>query len=424
MRLARALSEAHEAWFFLDGAAAPEGEPRKSYAGAAQKVLVALPGQEREFLEQLRPTRADPAGHSADSGSAGRFRSGWVIALSYEFGLGLLGIAGKSSAGQPSAIAMRIDRVLETDETDEGDAADAAANTDAGATNEVPVPQASPDLVWRRSQAAYESDVVTCQEAIHRGDAYVLCLTDTAEARVTGPYLPLDLYERLRAGGAAMRGGVLVAGDRALVSASPERFLSVRGRSVTTHPIKGTRRRGSTPADDHRLAKALAVDPKERAENLMIVDLMRNDLSRVCESGSVRVTRFLEVETHPRVHQLVSSVAGTLGEGVDVCDAIAACFPGGSMTGAPKHSAAEILLGIERGDRGLYSGCFGWIDDTGDAELAMTIRSVELRGAVQPGAAGTVDLRIGAGGGITAESVPARERAERELKAQALLSAL
>ena len=243
---------------------------------------------------------------------------------------------------------------------------------------------------------------------------------------------PLALFQQLRTGSRAVRGGVLVAGNDALVSMSPERFLSVHDGTVRTHPIKGTRKRGGTREADAALATALKADPKERAENLMIVDLMRNDLSRVCAVGTVRVERFLEVETHPHVHQLVSTIAGELStrEVVggsaphDVWDAIAACFPGGSMTGAPKRRAVEILGELEAGPRGLYSGCFGWVAANGDAEIAMTIRSVELRADI--GADGQVEtsVRIGAGGGITADSDPAMEAAEKHLKASPLLAAL
>lgn len=228
---------------------------------------------------------------------------------------------------------------------------------------------------------------------------------------------------------------MIVAGERALVSASPERFLSAypldrggdgidrgggRGLGIATHPIKGTRMRGGDPARDAELAAELRADPKERAENLMIVDLMRNDLSRVCAVGTVAVDGFLRVESHPHVHQLVSTVRGVLAEGADIRDAIACCFPGGSMTGAPKRSSVDILAGLEPGPRGLYSGCFGWIDDGGAAELAMTIRSVELRGI---GGASPRAL-VGAGGGVTADSDPDRELAEKHLKARPLLAVL
>ncbi|NLA65827.1 MAG: anthranilate synthase component I family protein, partial [Leucobacter sp.] len=190
---------------------------------------------------------------------------------------------------------------------------------------------------WRHSDRDYLSQVAACRAAIREGEAYVLCLTDSVQTAAPGVE-PLPLYLRLRTeAGVAVRGAVIVAGDRALVSASPERFLSVRGDDIATHPIKGTRPRGATPEADAELAAELAADPKERAENLMIVDLMRNDLSKVCEPGSVGVTGFLRVESHPRVHQLVSTVSGRRRTGTDVYDALAACMLGGSMTGAPKH---------------------------------------------------------------------------------------
>ncbi|WP_232299744.1 anthranilate synthase component I family protein [Leucobacter komagatae] len=436
--VARALSRTGAPWFWLDGEAAAPGEQRVSYLGVASEVREAIAGEEKAFLAALRSGHARPA-------EQGRgFSSGWIVALGYEFGVALLGI-DPDPDDAAAAFALRVDAVLALDHVSgaasiSGDPAavrqlcellapessvaavapaiSAAASTAGAAT----------EPAWR--SADYGGAVEECRSAIRRGDAYVLCLTDSAEAETART--PLELYERLRGG--AMRGGVIALPDRALVSASPERFLSVRalpdeaGFTVATHPIKGTRPRGETPERDAELARELAADPKERAENLMIVDLMRNDLSRVCAPGSVRVERFLEVETHPRVHQLVSTVTGQLESGRDVYDAIEYCFPGGSMTGAPKRSAVEILAGLEAGPRGLYSGCFGWIDDSGDAELAMTIRGVELRGELPQAdalrAPDAVRALVGAGGGITIDSDPAAERRERDLKAAAMLAIL
>lgn len=420
--VAQRLAASGQPWCWLDGEAAAPGEERVSYLGIASEVREAQWGAERAFLDELRP-RGDRAAN-------GRFLSGWVAALSYEFGVALLGLEVPAGSESPG-FALRLDAVLamhhDTGQCVIRGKAGAAkhlasmvmlGDRDSGAepperVNEQSRPQ------WRSSAAEYVDQVEACRAAIHRGDAYVLCLTDTADHELDAAD-PLQLYEELRRGGSARRGAVIVAGDRALVSASPERFLGVRSGRIDTHPIKGTRPRGTTPDADAELARDLANDPKERAENLMIVDLMRNDLSRVCTVGSVRVERFLEVETHPRVHQLVSEIAGELREGCDITDAVAACFPGGSMTGAPKRSAVSILGGLERGSRGLYSGCFGWLDDSGDAELAMTIRGIELLGLE----AGPVRARVGAGGGITADSDALREYAEKELKAEALLAAL
>ncbi|MBN9612132.1 MAG: anthranilate synthase component I family protein [Actinobacteria bacterium] len=426
-------------------------------------MRIAERGAEREFLAGLR----------------GGEPHLWVVAFGYEFGVGLMDLDPAPDAAPP-ALALRLDTAVVLDHrtgTAELRGPDDAAldawleayaagesaappedicavedengakcpperesppevfGEDTRAAGRIKVGERGfgaegPDLgaerpglgaEWRRSGAEYEAEVDACRAAIREGEAYVLCLTDTARVRMKGPggHDPLDLYLRLRGEGAASRGGVIVAGDRALVSASPERFLSVRGSRIATHPIKGTRPRGVTPEADAALAGELAADPKERAENLMIVDLMRNDLSRVCSPGTVRTTGFLRVETHPHVHQLVSTVEGELCPGADALDAVEACFPGGSMTGAPKRRAVQILQQLEREPRGLYSGCFGWID-ADEAELAMTIRSVELRGI----GGSRWEARVGAGGGITIDSDPAREHAERLLKAAPLLRAL
>ena len=482
-------------WFWLDGEAAAHSIPADgalpaedalSYLGIAAELVVAEPCAERAFLDRISGAAA-PAPESrsaADSVPSRGFTSGWVAALGYEFGEALLGLPGRPEATEPGgaepapAFALRADVVLAVAGEQGELRADSEAEIDAwlaehGAVLAAPradrdqvrgdAPEAlgsephalgsAPDALrsassaeraagarWRQDDRAYAAAVEACKDAIREGDAYVICLTDTLSARTR--FDPVELFLRLRAQGGAMRAGVIVAPGRALVSASPERFLSVRDGQITTHPIKGTRPRGVSAASDAALAEALRADPKERAENLMIVDLMRNDLSRVCMPGTVAVPSFLRVETHPHVHQLVSTVTGALRPGLGAADAIAACFPGGSMTGAPKRRAVEILRGVEAGPRGLYAGCFGWLDRSGDAELAMTIRSVEYpegagaphRGA-GPAQQGGSELggaaphagfavRIGAGGGITADSRADAEVAEKHLKAAALLRAL
>lgn len=463
MAAARALAGSGSAWFWLDGEGAAPGERRLSYLGVAAETREAKPGREIEFLAELRevsrgrsreparglsrePSRGELVSGSRGAGTEGPgLWGGWIVALGYEFGVGLMGVRPAADSVAPG-LAVRCDAVLVVDH-DAGTAVVrgsvaaaaelrgilSAARPDVPDVPDAPdasdatgVPAGAAPHAWRG--ADYAARVEECRAAIRRGDAYVLCLTDTAESETEA--LPLELYARMRGG--AVRGGVIVTHDRALVSASPERFLSVAGATVRTHPIKGTRARGADQKRDRALAAELVADPKERAENLMIVDLMRNDLARVCSPGSVRVERFLAVESHPRVHQLVSTVAGELAPSVDVFDAIRSCFPGGSMTGAPKRSAVEILGSLEAGPRGLYSGCFGWIDDAGDAELAMTIRGIELRGAgltdrVGAGARARRAARValvGAGGGITIDSAPDAELTERDLKAAAMLAIL
>ena len=274
---------------------------------------------------------------------------------------------------------------------------------------------------WRDDDARYAELVRRCQAAIRDGEAYQLCLT--SQARVDDPGDALELYRRVRRASTAHHGALLRIGEATLVSASPETFLRVEpsadGLLARTRPIKGTRPRGADATADAALAAELAANDKERAENLMIVDLMRNDLQRVCAVGSVVVTGLLEVETYPQVHQLVSTVEGRLREGLDALDAIAACFPAGSMTGAPKRRAIELLERWEGGARGVYSGAFGYLGADGSADLAMVIRSILVEGSGRASVA-----TIGAGGGVTALSDPEAEVAEMRLKARALLRAL
>jgi len=387
--------------------------------GAASELRTASRGHERAFLASLRD----------------RVPQGWVVALGHEFGVALLG-GDPLPDDEAPAFALRLDVVLVLDHERGvaelrgsshcaidawldrfGPALTAVstgreASSDSGGTEAAG--SAAP-ATWRHGADDYARQVEACRSFIRDGDAYVLCLTDTAEISCDG-IDPCALYAQLRETTPAIRGGIIGAAGRLLLSASPERFLSVENGEVTTRPIKGTRPRGGTPTADAQLADELRNDPKERAENLMIVDLMRNDLSRVCDPATVAVSGFLQVETHPRVHQLVSTVSGRLRPGFDVIDVIAACFPGGSMTGAPKRRAVELLAALEGRPRGLYGGCFGWIDAQGNAELAMTIRSIEIRGGYR--------ATVGAGGGITADSDPSREHQEKLLKAAPLFDAL
>ena len=273
-----------------------------------------------------------------------------------------------------------------------------------------PVPRESTS---RHTPAEYEALIARCHDAIRAGDAYQLCLTTRFEVETSDS--PAAVYERLRASSPAHHGGFVRIGGVSLLSASPEEFLGVRDGVVRTRPIKGTRPRGADARTDAALARELVASEKERAENVMIVDLMRNDLARVCEVGTVRVDALLAVETYRHVHQLVSTVSGTLRPGVTVGELLDRAFPAGSMTGAPKLSAMTILQRLEVGPRGIYAGCFGWIGSDGTLDLAMVIRSIVMR---QDHAV------VGAGGGITWSSVPAEEVREVGIKARAPLAAL
>ncbi|MRX42438.1 aminodeoxychorismate synthase component I [Agromyces kandeliae] len=267
---------------------------------------------------------------------------------------------------------------------------------------------------WRHDPDEYRRMIAECLAAITRGDAYQLCLTNRVDVDVRPD--PIAAYLALRSSSPSHHGGFVRIDDVALLSASPEQFLLVEpDRTVATKPMKGTRPRSADAATDAALRAELHSSEKERAENLMIVDLMRNDLGRIAELGSVRVPHLLEVEEYPHVHQLVSTVTARLRHPLTALDAVRSAFPAGSMTGAPKLSAMTILHRLERGPRGVYSGAFGCLGVDGTADLAMVIRSIVL---TPDGAS------IGTGGGITALSDPDEEVEETRVKARALIAAL
>ena len=361
--------------------------------------------------------------------ATGGFALGWVGWLGYELRGATMQAPLTHTSRYPDAAMMFADRALAFDH-DAGEvwllglgaawtgelAAWRDATLAALARAQTPSPARNPSATatWHTGDEDYLRQIAACQAAIREGDAYQLCLT--TEASVPGAFDPFATYLALRASSPAHHGGLLRVGEVALISASPEQFLSVSpDGTVESRPIKGTRGRGATPRADAALRAELLASDKERAENLMIVDLMRNDIGRVSELGSVVVPELFAVETYEHVHQLVSTVRGRLAPGLDALDAVAACFPAGSMTGAPKRSATTILDALEGRARGIYAGAFGYLGLDGRVDLAMVIRSIVLDGD---------GATVGAGGGITALSVPLEELAEVRLKAAALLAVL
>jgi len=263
---------------------------------------------------------------------------------------------------------------------------------------------------------AYMDAVRTSQREIYEGNSYEVCLTAQTNARIQNPSQELffELYRRQRAHNSAPYAAYLRCGDFSVLSSSPERFLSVdTHRNAQTKPIKGTIARGATPEEDAAAAAWLRTDEKTRAENLMIVDLLRNDLSTVSDPASVRVPVLMGVESYSTVHQLVSTVSSRLREGISAVAAARACFPGGSMTGAPKPSTMQIIEGLEGRARGVYSGALGFVSADGSANLSIVIRTLVAHDE------GTVTLA--AGGAIVADSDPAAEYEEMLTKLRAAL---
>lgn len=290
-----------------------------------------------------------------------------------------------------------------------------SSTTLAEATPTPPTPPAPPaaPIPFRldHSHTDYMHCVRQAKASIAAGESYEVCLTTTAE----GPPLadPFRTYLTLRRTSPAPFGAYLRFGHTHVLSSSPERFLKVTRRGkICAKPIKGTRARGKEPHQDLQLRQELRTCTKDRAENLMIVDLLRNDLSQVARPGSVHVPQLFQVESYSHVHQLVSTVQAQLAHGLHAVDALRAAFPGGSMTGAPKIRTMELMEGWERRARGLYSGAIGWLSLGGAAEFSITIRTL----VVTPHSS-----TFGVGGAIVADSDPHAEWNEVLLKAQTVL---
>ena len=298
-----------------------------------------------------------------------------------------------------------------------GECASENTPVNAPVNNPSNAPELTEPLLFPAPAAeAYMDAVRASQHEIYEGNSYEVCLTAQTNARIQNPSPELffELYRRQRAHNAAPYAAYLRCGDFSVLSSSPERFLSVdEQRNAQTKPIKGTIARGATPEEDAAAAAWLRSDEKTRAENLMIVDLLRNDLSTVSDPASVRVPVLMGVESYSTVHQLVSTVSSRLREGVSAVAAARACFPGGSMTGAPKPSTMQIIEGLEGRARGVYSGALGFVSADGSANLSIVIRTLVAHDE------GTVTLA--AGGAIVADSDPTAEYEEMLTKLRAAL---
>ncbi|MGD9737600.1 MAG: aminodeoxychorismate synthase component I [Solirubrobacterales bacterium] len=265
-----------------------------------------------------------------------------------------------------------------------------------------------------RSHRQYIADIEECKRQLIDGESYEICLTNKVTAEVSPD--PLPLYRTLRRVNPAPFSAFLRVGEAAVLSSSPERFLSIgRDRWAEAKPIKGTVRRSSEPAEDVRLAEELRTDEKSRAENLMICDLLRNDLGVVSEIGTVHVPNLMHIESYETVHQLVSTVRGLLREELEPPDCIRACFPGGSMTGAPKKRTMEIIDQLEGEARGVYSGAIGYLGLSGGCDLNIVIRTVVMDGE---------KTTLGVGGAIVMQSDAEEEYQEILLKGRAPMQAI
>jgi anthranilate synthase component 1 len=247
------------------------------------------------------------------------------------------------------------------------------------------------------------------------GDVYQTNLSRQWRAQSAHPVDPVAIYKRLRAANPSPFAALLRHGDFALLCSSPERLVQVQGDRVSTRPIAGTRPRGASAAEDERLVRSLLDNEKERAEHVMLIDLERNDLGRVCAGGSVVVDEYMSVESYAHVHHIVSNVSGRLRSDASPIDVIRALFPGGTITGCPKIRTMQVIAELEGCARGAYTGSIGYLNRDGSCDLNILIRTLTARG-------NAVHFRAGAG--IVADSIPEQELAETRAKAEGLLRAL
>ncbi len=403
-------------WSYL--AASPFGR-FKVVDGIAHWNDAAIDGRPMEALRQLLRQHARPAVPGAPP-----FTGGAIGSFAYEAGhlFERFGPSVPAAApGSPQIDLPFYDRLLAFDTLDKR--AFAIAPNQAGIEQLVEGLEARPPrapapraLTWRdsRSRSEYEGEVARVVGYIRDGDIFQANLSHRFSATPQHGADPLATYLALRRSNPAPFAALLVDGTSFIASTSPERFLHLDAGRVEARPIKGTKRRCTHPAMDIAIAQSLARSEKDRAENIMIVDLLRNDLSRVCQAGSVEVPVLCGIETYASVHHLTSAVTGRLKAGLDVTDLISATFPGGSITGAPKIRAMEIIGELEREPRGAYCGAIGWIGFDGAADLNIAIRTLTYDGK---------ELSVRAGGGITLLSDPFAEYDETLAKAERLIAA-
>lgn len=410
---------------------ASDGGPRGRWSylvRAPDQTLVLSPQDAAEPFAALHQLLGPPAPGRPDGPP---FQGGLVGLAVYELAARIEALDLPRSADWPDLAAARYSALLAFDHRERRvlaigrGADDQEAEARAGSARswlDAAAAPGSSQLLARAVEgsdpAAYEAAVAEVVARIRAGEIFQANIARRWSGALEPGRTPFDLFARLAGASAAPFAAYLRLPGLALVSNSPERFFSIRGGEAETRPIKGTRPRGATGAQDAALAAELIASEKDRAENLMIVDLMRNDLARVCRPGSVRVPQLFELESFANVHHLVSTVTGALAPGTGAFDLLRAAFPPGSITGAPKVQAMKVIASLES-PRGPYCGSLFWAGFDGDFDSSVLIRT-----AACVEAAGGWRIEARAGAGIVADSDPHLERLETEAKIGAILRAL
>ena len=385
---------------------------------------VSVAGRFFDVLDaQWRAARVDQAGQE----SAAPFGGGWALLLGYELAAQVESVLAlpQADGDLPVAIALRCPAAILRDRAGGECVAVAEAGAcewlqriegDVGRARALPPLPAwtPPARIKEDAPRRYLDGVARVLDYLAAGDVFQANLSRGWEATFDAALDPAALFQRLRGHNPAPFAGVFRSAWGSVVSASPERLLSVRAGVAETRPIAGTRARFPGDDDAARI-RELVGHPKERAEHVMLLDLERNDLGRVCAPGSVRVDELMTVESYAHVHHIVSNVRGTLRAEVSPGQAIAAVFPGGTITGCPKVRCMQVIAELEGVGRGAYTGAMGWLGNDGDMDLNILIRSAEVEGEV---------LRFRTGAGIVIDSDPRRELEETRAKARGMLRAL
>jgi anthranilate synthase component 1 len=391
-----------------------EGDGRLHGPGAAD---------DQDFLRALDRWHAAARTYSAPG--CGPASGGWFLFLGYELAAQVEpSLRLQRPRHLPVALAVRCDVVVLRSRL--------AGECTLSVPDSETLAQVELDLAQARSLEAAEfqgleapaeeepparflTAVARAREYIIKGDIFQANLSRAWRVPLSAPVDPAALYARLRRSNPGSFAGLACWDGHAVISSSPERLISIHDGMVETRPIAGTRPRGHTAAADTALEQELIAHPKERAEHVMLIDLERNDLGRICRPGTVEVNEMMVLESYAHVHHIVSNVRGRLEEGVGPGAAIRAVFPGGTITGCPKVRCMEIIQELEAGPRGAYTGSMGWLGTDGSLDLNILIRTMEL---------GPDELRFRAGAGIVYDSVPELELAETRAKAKGLLLAL
>jgi anthranilate synthase component 1 len=398
-------------------------------------ILFAFPGGQiqlddtsEDFLQQLDAHWQTAARDASVMGSELPFSGGWFLYLGYELAAQIEPSLSLPAAtdGLPTAFAARVPAAVIVDhqqqqtflvaEVDHQSRLDAMA-ADIARLGDVAKKEIPPFALTldEEDPQRYLCGVERIKDYIVEGDVFQVNLSRAWRVTCDHTVQAADIYQRLRENNPAPFAGLALINDAAVISSSPERLVKVCNGRVETRPIAGTRPRNAQTSDDQVLKAELLAHPKERAEHIMLIDLERNDLGRVCVPGSVEVDELMVLESYAHVHHIVSNVRGTLRDDVTPGEVIRAVFPGGTITGCPKVRCMEIVAELEAEGRGAYTGAMGFLNHNGNLDLNILIRTITQSGN---------HIQLRAGAGIVADSVPQRELEETRAKARGLILAL